>query len=103
VAVATNKSDDGLARFVLLALVATPVSIATALWLTHNVWLTHRAVALGVFIFFVLPGLITLALGALLRQGLVRTFGVAFCIDVLGGRLTLIAFGVLLDRSGALS
>ena len=28
---------------------------------------------------------------------------VAFCIDVLGGPLTLIALGVLLDRSGALS
>jgi hypothetical protein len=68
VAVATEKADDGLARFVLLALVATPVSIATALWLTQDIWQQTESrplmlLALGVFIFFALPGLVALVSG----------------------------------------
>jgi len=84
--------------FVVLAFVSAPVSIATAVHLTGN-----GPLSLGLFIFFVLPALVTLALGALMRPGLARTLGTAVCVSILGGRLTLWAFLVLLSRSGALS
>ena len=50
-----------------------------------------------------MPGLITLVLGFLMRQGWARTAGTALCVDVLGGGLTFIAYGVFLDHTGALS
>lgn len=94
----TNTVDVRFALFVVLAFVSAPVSIATAVHLTGN-----GPLSLGLFIFFVLPALVTLALGALMRPGLARTLGTAVCVSILGGGLTLWAFLVLLSRSGALS
>jgi hypothetical protein len=39
----------------------------------------------------------------MLREGLSRTLGVGFCIDVLAGRLTALAFGAFLRLQDALS
>jgi hypothetical protein len=85
--------------FILLAFAAAPISAYASVRLTGG----NGSLALGLFIFFIQPGLIALVLGAALRQRLVFTLQVAFLVDVLGGGLNLIAFLYMLDRSGALS
>lgn len=92
-----RRSRNGL--FVLLAFVAAPISAYVSVRLTGG----NGSLALGLFIFFIQPGLIALVLGLAFRQRLVFILQVAFLVDVLGGGLTLIAFLYMLDLSGALS
>jgi hypothetical protein len=96
--VTTKTAHRRFALFVVVAFVSAPVSIVTAVHLAGN-----GPLSLGLFIFFVLPALVTLALGALMQPGLVRTLGTAACVGILGGGLTLWVFLILLSRSGALS
>jgi hypothetical protein len=96
----TNSVDRRArsALFVVLSFAAAPLSAYVSIRIAGN-----GPLALGLFILFIQPGLIALALGAAFRQRLVFVLQVAFLVGVLGGGVTLIAFLVILDRSGGLS